>query len=68
MEHAKFRAGFILVSVPLVRAAAVVEDLVTIVRETNTAYRQEYAQYLTEERTFTEALASIDGYLATHAG
>ncbi len=67
MEHAKFRAGFVLVPVPLVRATGVVEDLVTIVRETNAAYRKEYAQYLAEERAFAESLAAIDEYLAAHA-
>lgn len=68
MEHAKFRAGFVLVSVPLVRAAGVVEDLVVIAAETNAAYRKEYAQYLEEEAAFVQALASIGQYLATHAG
>ncbi len=67
MEHVKFRAGFALVAVPLVRATGVVEDLVAIVRETNAAYRKEYAQSLQEEATFAEALKSINQYLVAHA-
>jgi hypothetical protein len=67
MEHARFRAGTVVVSVPLVRAAGVVEELVAIVEDTNAAYRKQYAQYLEEEAAFAQALASIDQYLVAHA-
>ncbi len=66
LAHAQFRAGFLTVPVPLVRAAGIAEELVALTRETNDAFRKEYAQYLAEEEQFAQALASIGQFLAAH--
>src|SRR5512141_2491708 len=52
LEHAQFRAGFVTVAVPLVRAAGLAQELVEVVRETNCAFRDEYAESLRDGAAF----------------
>src|SRR5512146_1070040 len=59
LEHAQFRAGFVIVSVPLVRATGLAQELVEVVRETNGAFRDEYGEQLREAAAFAAAVTEI---------
>ncbi len=64
LEHAQFRAGMVIVGVPLLRAADAAEELLGAVRETNGAFREEHAELLREQAVFAEAVALIQTRVA----
>ncbi len=59
LEHAAFRAGTLVVSVPLVNAVHVAETLAEVVRETNGAFRDQYAESLRDQAHFGDVVAQI---------
>ncbi len=68
LEHVRFNAGFVTVSVPLVNATAIVKDLVEVVAATNAAFRQEHAGALYEQEAFVAAVAEIGAMLKAVQG
>ncbi len=65
LEHVRFNAGFVSVSVPLVKATAIVSTLLEVVHATNSAFREENAGELEEEVAFSKAVGEIEALLAT---
>ena len=59
LEHAAFRAGTLVVSVPLVNAVHVAETLADVMRDTNGAFRDSYAESLRDQATFATVLQQI---------
>ncbi len=59
LEHAAFRAGTLAVSTPLVNAVHVAETLAGVVRETNGAFRDSFADALRDQATFAEIVGQI---------
>lgn len=64
LEHAQFRAGTVIVGVPLVRARDICGELMTLVRETNGAFRDEHGEALREQGQFAETMAHIQATIA----
>lgn len=64
LEHVRFNAGFVCVTVPLVNATSMVPELLQVVETTNAVFREENAGELDEEKAFAKALGEIQAILA----
>ena len=63
LEHVRFNAGFVCVSIPLVNATGIVPTLLEVVRATNAAFREENAGELYEEEAFARVVTEIESAL-----
>ncbi|HEX9106073.1 MAG TPA: hypothetical protein VF832_02565 [Longimicrobiales bacterium] len=59
LEHGVFRAGSLAVSAPLVNALHVAETLASVVRETNSAFRDAYGEALRDQQKFADIVQEI---------
>ncbi len=66
LEHAAFRAGTLVVATPLVNAVHVAETLDDVVRHTNAAFRDAFADALRDEATFAGIVEEIQRLFARH--
>ncbi len=64
LEHGAFRAGSLVVSTPLVNAVHVAETLRDVVRSTNTAFRDTFADALRDQATFAATVEKIQRIFA----